>query len=462
MLTQEDIKENFNQKRTFFDDGHTQSYEFRLEQLKKFKAAIEKYEEEILEALHKDMRKPKFEAYTSEIGIMLEEIEHTIKHLKSWMEPQKVSTPMVLHPSSSYIYKQPLGVVLIIGPWNYPFQLLMAPLVGAIAAGNCAIIKPSNETPNTAKVVEQLVENTFDQNYISVVQGSGSAMGPLLIENNRFDHIFFTGSPKVGSQIAGMAAKHLTPVTLELGGKSPAIVDKSVNIEVAAKRLVWAKFFNAGQTCVCPDYLLVHEDIKEVFVAEMKKNIRLFYGENPQQSKDLARIVNAKRFGILKQYLNSGRILIGGQFDEAERYIAPTLIDQVGMDDAIMQEEIFGPILPILTYKTNDEVVNQVRKHRYPLACYIFSNDDFNKNYFIQHIEFGGGCVNNCMVHLVNPELPFGGVGNSGMGKYHGKDSFDTMSHTKSVIKTATWLDPSLRYAPYTDNKLKWAEFFMG
>jgi aldehyde dehydrogenase (NAD+) len=462
LIKVEEIKDIFNQKKVFFDNGNTLAYKFRLEQLKKFKCAIESYEDEILEALHKDMRKPKFEAYTSEIGIMLEEIDHTIKNLKHWMEPQKVSTPIVLHPSTSYIYKQPLGVVLIIGPWNYPFQLLMAPLVGTIAAGNCAIIKPSNETPFTAKVVEKLIENTFDKNYISVVQGSGSTMGPLLIENNHFDHIFFTGSPKVGSQIAGMAARHLTPVTLELGGKSPAIVDKNVNIEVAAKRLTWAKFFNAGQTCVCPDYLLIHEDIKDVFVEEMKKNIHLFFGENPQLSPDLTRIVNTKRFEILTKYLKSGRILIGGQFDESERFIAPTLIDRVTMDDAIMQEEIFGPIMPILTYKTNEEVVKQVRKHRYPLACYIFSNDEQNKDFFIQHIEFGGGCVNNCMVHLVNPDLPFGGIGNSGMGKYHGQHSFDTMSHAKSVIKTATWLDPSLRYPPYTDSKLKWAECFMG
>lgn len=461
MDTVDEIKEIFNQKRIFFDEGNTQSYQFRLEQLKKLKVAILKYEEEILEALHNDLCKPIFEAYTSEIGFMLEEIKYTINNLKDWMQTKKVTTPLVLLPSTSSIYKQPLGVVLIIGPWNYPFQLLLAPLVGAIAAGNCAIIKPSNETPNTAKVVEKLIENTFDKKYISVVQGSGATMGPLLIDNNRFDHIFFTGSPKVGSQIAVMAAKQLIPVTLELGGKSPAIVDKNVNIEVAARRLTWAKFFNAGQTCVCPDYLLVHEDIKEIFIEEIKKNIFLFYGENPQISQDLARIVNSKRFEVLKQYLNNGRIRIGGKYDETERYIAPTVIDQVSMNDAIMQEEIFGPILPILTFKTKEEVVLQVRKHRHPLACYIFSKDDKNIDYYIQQIEFGGGGVNNSMVHLVNPKLPFGGVGNSGMGKYHGKDSFETMSHTKSIIKTATWFDPLLRYAPYTNRKLKWVKYFM-
>jgi len=235
-----------------------------------------------------------------------------------------------------------------------------------------------------------------------------------------------------------------------------------VNIQVAAKRLTWAKYFNAGQTCVCPDYLLVHEEIKNVFVEEMKKNIRLFYGENPQLSPDLTRIVNTKRFQTLTNYLKKGNIVIGGEHDEKDLFIAPTLIDQVSMDDTIMKEEIFGPIMPILTWKTREEVLQKVRLNRYPLACYIFSNDENNKNFFIQNIEFGGGCVNNCMVHLVNPDLPFGGIGNSGMGRYHGEDSFDTMSHTKSIIKTATWLDPSLRYAPYTDKKLKWAECFMG
>ncbi len=458
----EEIKRQYQIKRDYFDNGQTKSYDFRLSQLKRFKAAIEKYEDEIIAALYADMRKPKFEAYTSEIGIMLEEIDHAIKHLKDWMEPKKVNTPAVIHPSKSMIYKQPLGVVLIIGPWNYPFQLLMAPLVGAIAAGNCSIIKPSNETLHTAIVTEKLVKETFNENYISVIQGSGSTAGPLLIENNRFDHIFFTGSPSVGKLIAGMAAKHLTPVTLELGGKSPAIVDKDVNIEVAAKRLVWAKFFNAGQTCVCPDYLLVHADVKEKFIEAMKQNIFSSFGADPQKSASFARIVNDKRFNVLQKFLSEGTILVGGQSNAANRYIAPTLIDNVSMDDQLMNEEIFGPIMPILTWNTKEEVLNMVRKNRYPLACYIFTDSDTIKEYFIEHLEFGGGCTNNCMVHLANPDLPFGGVGNSGMGRYHGEDSFIAMSHIKSVLKTATWLDPSLRYPPYTDKKLKWAECFMG
>jgi aldehyde dehydrogenase (NAD+) len=444
----EEIQRHYQVKRTFFDSGATKPITFRIEQLKKFRAAIEKYEDEIIAALHADMRKPRFEAFVSEIGIMYEEIDHTIKHLDDWMQPEKVSTPMVLHPSGSYIYKEPLGVVLIIGPWNYPFQLLMAPLVGAIAAGNCAVIKPSNETEHTALVTEKLVRETFDEDYISVVQGPGSKTGPLLIENNRFDHIFFTGSPGVGSMIAGMAAKHLTPVTLELGGKSPAIVDKDVNLEVAAKRLIWAKFFNAGQTCVCPDYLLVHADVKAQFVAELQKNINIFFGENPKISPHFARIVNDKRFAVLTKLLENAQIIAGGVTDAAERYIP------------LMQEEIFGPILPILTWKNREEVVQIVRQHRFPLACYIFTSDDQMADYFIERLEFGGGCVNNCMAHLANPDLPFGGVGFSGMGRYHGRHSFEAMSHTKSVLKTATWLDPSLRYPPYSDKKLKWAEFF--
>jgi aldehyde dehydrogenase (NAD+) len=458
----ETIKKQYQIKRDFFDAGHTRPAHFRIEQLKKFRTAIEKHEDEIVKALHADMSKPSFEAFISEIGIMYEEIDHTLKHIGKWMKPKKVSTPMVLQPSGSYVYKEPLGVVLIIGPWNYPFQLLMAPLVGAIAAGNCAIIKPSNETYHTALITEKLVRETFDENYISVVQGSGSEAGPLLIESNRFDHIFFTGSPKVGSQIAGMAARHLTPVTLELGGKSPAIVDKNVNIAVAARRLTWAKFFNAGQTCVCPDYLLVHKEVKEEFLNEMKKNIKIFFGENPKDSPHFARIVNEKRFAVLEKFLTTGTLLVGGDRDATQRYIGPTLIDGVSMDDTIMKEEIFGPIMPVLTWEKKEDVVAMVRKNRYPLACYVYSNNDALNDYFIEQIEFGGGCINNCMAHLANPDLPFGGVGFSGMGRYHGSYSFDAMSHTKSVLKTATWIDPSLRYPPYTDKKMKWAEFFFG
>jgi aldehyde dehydrogenase (NAD+) len=454
------IEKSFSMKRNFFDEGKTRSYEFRIEKLKKLKEMIKNNEKEILEALYLDLHKPAFEAFISEIGIMYEEINYTIEHLKKWMKPQKVSTPLVLQPSTSYIYSEPLGVALIIGPWNYPFQLLLAPLVGAIAAGNCAMIKPSDQTKNTSDLVAKIIGETFSEEYISVVQGQGTMVGPMLIEKFRFDHIFFTGSPSVGKKIAAMAAQHLTPVTLELGGKSPVIVDKDVNIDVAAKRLTWAKFFNAGQTCVCPDYLLVHESIKDEFINKMKFYIKEFFGDNPIESENFGRIVNEKRFDVLKKFLDEGNIVIGGQSDKNSKFISPTIVDGINLDSKIMQEEIFGPILPVMTYSDIKEVVPVIRKNRYPLALYLYTNNKQVEEFIIEKIEFGGGCINNGMIHLANSKLPFGGVGNSGMGRYHGIDSFDTFSHKKSIIKTKEWLDPALRYAPYSEKKLSTAKKF--
>lgn len=454
------IEKSFSMKRNFFDEGKTRSYEFRIENLKKLKEMIKKNEKEILEALYLDLHKPAFEAFTSEIGIMYEEINYTIEHLKTWMKPKKVSTPLVLQPSTSYIYSEPLGVTLIIGPWNYPFQLLLAPLVGAIAAGNCAMIKPSDQTKHTSDLVAKIIAETFAEEYISVVQGPGAMVGPMLIEKFRFDHIFFTGSPSVGKKIAAMASEHLTPVTLELGGKSPVIVDKNVNIDVAAKRLTWAKYFNAGQTCVCPDYLLVHESIKDEFINRMKFYIKEFFGDNPIESENFGRIVNEKRFDVLKAFLDEGNIVIGGESDKISKFISPTIIDRINLDSKIMQEEIFGPILPVMTYGDIKEVVPVIRKNRYPLALYLYTNNKQVEEFIIENIEFGGGCINNGMIHLANSKLPFGGVGNSGMGRYHGIDSFDTFSHKKSIIKTKECLDPSLRYAPYSDKKLNTAKKF--
>lgn len=454
------IEKSFSMKRNFFDEGKTRSYEFRIENLKKLKEMIKKNEKEILEALYLDLHKPAFEAFTSEIGIMYEEINYTIEHLKTWMKPKKVSTPLVLQPSTSYIYSEPLGVTLIIGPWNYPFQLLLAPLVGAIAAGNCAMIKPSDQTKHTSDLVAKIIAETFAEEYISVVQGPGAMVGPMLIEKFRFDHIFFTGSPSVGKKIAAMASEHLTPVTLELGGKSPVIVDKNVNIDVAAKRLTWAKYFNAGQTCVCPDYLLVHESIKDEFINRMKFYIKEFFGDNPIESENFGRIVNEKRFDVLKAFLDEGNIVIGGESDKISKFISPTIIDRINLDSKIMQEEIFGPILPVMTYGDIKEVVPVIRKNRYPLALYLYTNNKQVEEFIIENIEFGGGCINNGMIHLANSKLPFGGVGNSGMGRYHGIDSYDTFSHKKSIIKTKECLDPSLRYAPYSDKKLNTAKKF--
>lgn len=454
------IEESFNMKRKYFDDGNTRSYEFRIEQLTKLKQMIKKNEKEILEALYLDLHKPAFEAFTAEIGILYEEINYAIKHLKSWMKPEKIQTPIILQPSTSYVYSDPLGVVLIIGPWNYPFQLLLAPLVGVISAGNCAMIKPSHQTKHTSDLVAKIIGETYSQEYISVVQGPGAMVGPMLIEKFRFDHIFFTGSPSVGKSIAGMAAKHLTPVTLELGGKSPVIVDKDANIDVAARRVTWAKYFNAGQTCVCPDYLLVHESIKDEFLNKMKFCIKEFFGDKPIESENFGRIVNEKRFDILKEYLNEGNIVIGGENDRESKFISPTVIDGINMSSKIMKEEIFGPILPVMAYNDIHETLNIVRKNRYPLALYLFTKNKEVESFVLENIEFGGGCINNGMIHLVNSKMPFGGVGNSGMGRYHGKYSFDTFSHKKSVVKTGEWLDPSLRYAPYSGKKLNLAKKF--
>lgn len=455
----ENIENSFELKRKYFDNGHTKDYGFRIEQLRKLKEMIKKNEKAITTALYKDLHKPAFEAFTSEIGILFEEINFAIKHLKKWMKPKRVSTPISIAPSVSRIYPEPLGVVLIIGPWNYPFQLILAPLIGAISAGNCAILKPSDQSRNVSDVIARIISQTFEEQYISVVQGPGAMLGPMLIERFRFDHIFFTGSASVGRKISEMAAKTLTPVTLELGGKSPAIVDKDANIDISAKRLVWAKFFNAGQTCVCPDYLLVHECIKDEFVKRMEHYIEEFFGKEPENSESFGRIINDKRFDILCTYLEDVHIITGGRINKTTRYIEPTLIDEVSPSSKLMSEEIFGPILPIATFKTREENVETVRNNRYPLALYLFTGSRQTERFYINNIEFGGGCINNGIIHLVNSRVPFSGVGYSGMGRYHGKYSFETFTHFKSVVSTKTFFDPSIRYAPYSNKKLKFAKW---
>lgn len=450
----------FIDKKTFFDTGDTFPFNFRIDSLKKLKLAIQNHESEIIEALYTDLKKPAFEAFTSEVGFLYEEINVAIKHLKKWMRPKKVGTPIVLELSRSKIVMEPLGVILIIGPWNYPFQLVLSPLVGAIAAGNCAVLKPSNETPAVSTVIEKIINKTYHSNYISVVQGSGRTVGNALIEQFPWNHIFFTGSPNVGKLVAKMAANHLSPITLELGGKSPAIVDENVNLEKAAKRIVFGKFFNAGQTCVCPDYVLVHHTRKQELIELISKYITQFYGEKPLESEHLACIINDKRMNTLINYLSDGKIVIGGKYDTQKRVMEPTVLSDITMDIPAMKEEIFGPILPVIEWKNETELIETVRKNRYPLACYIFtSNKSFEKN-IIQKIEFGGGSINNTLVHLINPKLPFGGVGNSGMGNYHGKYSFDTFSHKKSILKSRTSIDIPLRYAPYSSQKLKWVKHF--
>jgi aldehyde dehydrogenase (NAD+) len=442
-----DIPETIAMQRAFFATGKTKNYDFRIAQLNKLLEIIQANDKLILDAVYADLRKPTIEAYGSEVLITLSEIKYALKHLKTWMKPQKVSTPINLFPSSSYIYTEPLGVALIIAPWNYPFALTIQPLIGAIAAGNCAILKPSEHTPNTSSAIAKIINTNFDPNFITAIEGDIETNQALLTE--KFDHIFFTGGTAIGKIVMEAAAKHLTPVTLELGGKSPCIVDVDCNLETTAKRIVWGKFYNAGQTCVAPDYLLVQTSIKSALIEKLLKYVKIFFGENPQQSSDLARIVNDRQFERLVGLLNEGKILIGGQSDKCDRFISPTIIDKVSHNSKIMSEEIFGPILPILDYDKISDAIAIVNSHPKPLALYLFSNNKQNQEQILQEVSFGGGCFNDTIMHLGNPELPFGGVGNSGMGSYHGKASFDTFSHRKSVLKNSFRFDLKWRYPPY-------------
>ena len=442
------IKTTIAKQRDFFATGETRDYNFRVLQLKKLAQLITENDQLIFEAVHQDLRKPAIEAFGSEILIVLSEINYVLKHLKSWMKPQNVGTPATLFPSSSCIYSEPLGVVLIVAPWNYPFALTIQPLIGAIAAGNCAVLKPSEQTPHTSKAIAQLINHNFDPSFITAIEGGIETNQALLAE--KFDHIFFTGGTAIGKIVMEAAAKHLTPVTLELGGKSPCIVDAESNLEITAKRIIWGKFYNAGQTCVAPDYLLVQKNIKSALIEKLLEFVKIFYGDNPQQSPDLARIVNDRQFDRLVNLLDEGKILIGGNHDRSDRFIAPTLIDCIDPNSKIMSDEIFGPILPILEYDQLSDAIAFVNARPKPLALYFFSSNKQNQQRILQEISYGGGCLNDIIMHLGNPELPFGGVGNSGIGSYHGKATFDTFSHRKSILKNSFRFDLKFRYPPYT------------
>lgn len=451
----------YNSKQEYFHKGETRNYEFRINQLKKLRDEIKRNEEDIINALSIDLGKPTFESYTAEIGVVYQELNHAIKNLKAWMKPKKIPTPIYLKPATSFIYPEPKGVVLIISPWNYPFQLAISPLIGAIAAGNCVILKPSNQSKETEKVISKIISNTFQDNYISVVEGAGSEVVTPLIENYRFDHIFFTGSINVGKKILELSAEHLTPVTLELGGKSPTIVHDDADIDLAAKRITWAKFYNAGQTCVAPDYLLIHQSKKDVLIQRVKFYIEKYYGDSPEKSKDLGKIINEKRFNRLVDLLQGTNILVGGDYNKENRFISPTLVDGIDMSHPIMGEEIFGPILPIITYKNISEVIDIVRENPYPLALYLFTKNKSIEDYILQNLQFGGGCINHLITHVANTNLPFGGVGFSGMGRYHSKYTFDTFSHEKSIFKSMGTVDSNLLYPPYQESNLKLAKKFL-
>lgn len=453
------IEQKFYDSKAFFNTQQTKDISFRKDQLKKLSKAIKSYESDILEALYTDLGKNKVEAYATEIGITLKSIKNARKELKNWTKTKNVDTPLYLFPTKSYIKKEPYGTVLIIAPFNYPFQLVFEPLIGAIAAGNTAIIKPSELTPNVARVIKRLINETFDANYIEVIEGGIEETQTLI--HLPFDYVFFTGSENVGKIVYQAASENLVPVTLEMGGKSPVIVDETANIKVASERICFGKFTNAGQTCVAPDYILVHESVKDDLITALSKTLREFYGQNIQQSPDYGRIVNLKHYHRLTSLLNSEQmnIVFGGHSDEDERYIEPTLLDHVTSDSAIMQEEIFGPILPILTYQSLDEAIAFIHQRPKPLSLYLFSEDENATQRVINELSFGGGAINDTLMHLANPKLPFGGVGASGMGRYHGKYSFDTFTHEKSYIFKSTRLESGVHLPPYK-GKFKYIKAF--
>lgn len=446
------INEIVKRQREYFSQNETQELDFRYNALKKLKGSIEKHENDIFDALKKDLNKAPFETYASEIGMVYTELKDAMKNLYRWNRKKKVRTPIVHFKSTSYLVTEPYGVVLIMSPWNYPFQLTVAPLIGAIAGGNCVVIKPSAYSPSTSAVIAKILRECFDEKYITVIEGGRDANQELL--NEKFDYIFFTGSVSVGKYVMECASKNLTPVTLELGGKSPCIVAEDADIDLAAKRIIWGKTLNSGQTCVCPDYLLVHKNVKEKLLLSMKKYINEFYGEDPCRNEEYPRIVNEKHFNRLKNLMNSGKVVTGKDANEATLQIAPTILDHVTWEDPVMQEEIFGPILPVLEFNDISDVITAVNCHPKPLALYLFTNSKELEKRIVTYVSFGGGCINDTLVHLATSYMPFGGVGNSGMGGYHGKWSFDTFTHRKSIMKKSNKIDVNIRYAPYK-NKLK-------
>jgi aldehyde dehydrogenase (NAD+) len=449
----ENILNIFNSQKEFFYSNKTKDINYRINNLKKLKNLIKENEQDIMDALYKDLRKSNFESYATEIGIVYDELNLHIKNLRKWSKREKRKSPIVHFPAKSYIYKDPYGVTLIIGPFNYPFQLVIAPLIGAISAGNCAIIKPSESTQNIALLLEKIINENFKENYIRVVNPLGGKDTVSYLLDLKFDYIFFTGSVSVGKIIMEKASKNLIPVTLELGGKSPCIVDNSAKLGLAAKRIVWGKFLNAGQTCVAPDYILVQKDIKEKLLKELKKELLLQFGSDIKSSSDFPRIVNKHSLLRLKNYLNDGEIYFGGSVDEKDLYLEPTILTNIKENSLIMEEEIFGPILPILEYSSLDEALTYVINKDKPLALYYFSEDSTSIEKVLNSTTSGGVTINDTIIHVASSYLPFGGVGPSGMGAYHGKASFDVFTHKKSVIKRGTFIEFPIKFAPY-NNKI--------
>lgn len=434
-------------QRTFFASNQSKDLAWRVQKLEALKASIHLHEEDILAALQADLGKAAFEGYATELGLVKDELGYALKHVRRWARPRRVPTPLAHLLSTSKIYSEPYGVVLVMAPWNYPFLLSMAPLIGALAAGNCFLLKPSDYAPHTARLLKTIIEEVFDPQCGAVILGGREQNKQLLSE--QFDYIFFTGSTGVGKVVMESAARHLTPLSLELGGKSPCIVDESANIALAAKRIVWGKFINAGQTCVAPDYLYVHQSIKPQLIAQMQGWITKFYGAEPLKNEELPKIINQKHFDRLLGLMAGERVLAGGQSDSKTLKIVPTLLDGITWDSPVMQEEIFGPILPVMSYQHLDQVIPRIKAGERPLALYLFTTRKEQEQRILRELSYGGGCINDCLIHLATPHLPFGGAGASGMGAYHGKHSFDTFSHQKSVMKKSNLFDVFIRYAPY-------------
>ena len=436
----------------FFNTNTTKDYNFRLAQLKKLQNALNSNEKELLNALYADLHKTNFEAYFSELAIVKDELDFAIKHIKKWMRTQRVPTPIAHFKSVSTILYEPFGTVLIMSPWNYPLNLTLAPLIGAIAAGNCSIVKPSNYSPAVSAALDKIISENFPPEYISVILGGREENGALL--EQRFDYIFFTGGTEVGKLVMQSAAKYITPVTLELGGKSPCIVEKSANLKIAARRLAFGKYLNAGQTCVAPDYLLIEKEIKEPFIEELRNVLKEFFPTETYLQMHFPHIVNEKHFTRLMNLIEGEKIITGGNGNKEQKFIEPTILDNINFESKIMQEEIFGPILPVITFDSLDTIIAQIKMREKPLALYIFTKNKQVEKKILTEISFGGGCINDTIVHLATNYLPFGGVGYSGVGKYHGFESFKTFSNTKSILKKSVFPDIGVRYHPYSEKKL--------
>lgn len=449
-----EYRELIHSQRAFFRSGRPAGTAFRRQQLIKLYKWIEKHESDIEDALKKDLCKSRVEAYTTEIGIVKEEIRYAVKHLEMWSRPHAVPTPLTQFPARSVRYPQGYGVVLIMSPWNYPFQLTVAPLVGAISAGNCTVVKPSAYSPHTSALLKRMTKELFREYYVAVIEGGRKENEFLL--NEKFDYIFFTGSVNVGKLVMEKAAVHLTPVSLELGGKSPCIVDETADIRLAAKRIIWGKLLNAGQTCVAPDYVLVQKSVKDRLIKQMVRQIYKMYGKEPLLNEDYPRIINEKHFARVNRLLDNGKKVCGGGSSRSALKIEPTILEDITWESPVMQEEIFGPVLPVMTFYDIKEVIGMVNARPSPLALYYFTKDRAREQQIIRSIPYGGGCINDTVVHLATSYMPFGGVGSSGMGSYHGKESFDTFTHYKSVMKKSNILDIPIRYAPFKDSKLKW------